>query len=85
MGRNDGTETLSRRGSQHPRCIKLARREREAFEKMCCLFQSEAIMYTTTPRNRRQTCSLRANHRMSSFTYLEIYESQVLSPQMQPR
>jgi hypothetical protein len=33
VGWNDGTDTLSRRGSRHPRCRKLARREREALEK----------------------------------------------------
>ena len=33
VGRNDGTDTLSRRGSRHPKCIKPACREREALEK----------------------------------------------------
>ena len=52
---DDGTDTLSRRGIRHLRCIKLARREREAFEKMCCLFQPDAIMYMTTKKIARQT------------------------------
>ena len=34
VGWNDGTENLSRRGSRHPRCMKLARREREALENV---------------------------------------------------
>ena len=33
VGLDDGTDTLSRRESRHPRCMKLARREREALEK----------------------------------------------------
>ena len=33
VGMDGGTRTLSRRGSRHPRCLKFARREREALEK----------------------------------------------------
>jgi hypothetical protein len=33
VGWEDGTDTLSRRGSRHQRCMKLARRERETLEK----------------------------------------------------
>ncbi len=48
VGRNDGTDTLSRRGSRHPRCIKPACREREALEKMRRLSRPCAIMYIST-------------------------------------
>ena len=37
VGMDGGTHTLSRRGSRHPRCLKFARREREALEKKRCL------------------------------------------------
>ena len=34
VGWDDGSDIRSRRGNRHPRCIKLARREREALEKI---------------------------------------------------